>query len=76
MEQKFKIYTTKTITKPDGLTQEITNENGSFTREELVKAMENAIQQRDRMQELVDISSRKINLVDEAISKNLDYIIL
>ena len=76
MEQKFKIYTIKTVTKPDGLTQEITNEIGSFTREELVKAMETAIKQRDRMQELVDISSRKINLVDEAIAKNLDYIIL
>lgn len=76
MEQKFKIYTKKTIMNPDGTSQEIMNEIGSFTKDELVKAMDNAIVQRDRMQELVDISSRKVNLVDEAITNNLDYIIL
>ena len=76
MEQKFKIYTKKTIMNPDGTSQEIMNEIGSFTKDELVKARDNAIQQRDRMQELVDVSSRKVNLVDEAITNNLDYIIL
>lgn len=76
MEQKFKIYTKKTIMNPDGTSQEIMNEIGSFTKDELVKARDNAIQQRDRMQELVDVSSRKVNLVDEAITNNLEYIIL
>lgn len=76
METKFKIYTKKTIVNPDGTTQEITKEIGSFTRDELVKAQEMSIQQRDRMQELVDISTRKVILVDEAITNNLDYIFL
>lgn len=76
MEQKFKVYTVKTVTKQDGTTQEITNEVGNFTREELVKAKDNAIVQRDRMQELVNIATRKVELVDEAILNNLDYIVL
>lgn len=76
METKFKVYSKKTITNPDGTTQELTNQIGEFTRDELVKARDNAIVQRDRMQELVDISTRKVNLIDDAIINNLDYIIL
>ena len=37
METKFKIYTQKTITNQDGTTQNILNQVGSATREELVK---------------------------------------
>ena len=58
METKFKIYTQKTITNVDGTTQNILNQIGSATREELVKARDNAIVQLNRMQELVNISSR------------------
>ena len=74
METKFKIYTQKTITNVDGTTQNVLNQIGSATREELVKARDNAIVQLNRMQELVNISSRKVELVDNAGDN--DYIIL
>ena len=45
METKFKIYTQKTITNQDGTTQNVLIQLGSATREELVKACDNAINQ-------------------------------
>lgn len=76
METKFKIYTKKTIKDSNGIEQEITSQVATLTREDAVKALNMSIQQRDRMQELVDGSTRKLDLIDIAITNNLDSIIL
>lgn len=75
METKFKIYTKKTIIV-DGASQEITSLVSTLTREDVVKALNESTQQRNRMQELVDISTRKLELIDIAITNNSDNIIL
>ena len=76
METKFKIYTQKTITNQDGTTQNILNQVGSATREELVKACNNAINQLIRAQEIVTIAAQKVEAVDAAIlAEQTDIII-
>ena len=75
METKFKVYTKKTQLV-NGVETELTQLVGTHTRDELVKARDASIQQRDRMQELVDISTRKVELVDEAILNGSDSIVL
>lgn len=75
METNFKVYTKKTQLV-NGVETELTQLVGTYTRDELVKARDASIQQRDRMQELVDISTRKVELVDEAILNGSDSIIL
>ena len=40
------------------------------------KSLAASVQQRDRMQELVDGSTRKLALIDEAILAGVDYIVL
>jgi hypothetical protein len=74
MEKKFKIYREVVINNPDGTTKILTNEIGSTTLEQLQKDLQVSIQQRDRMQELVDLTNREIELVNTA-GEN-DYIIL
>ena len=74
METAYKIYTQKEITNPDGTKQNVLNQIGSATREELVKARDNVIVQRNRMEELVTIATRKVELVD--LAGENDYIIL
>jgi hypothetical protein len=76
METKFKIYAKKTIKDANGIEQEITSQVATLTREDVVKALNVSIQQRDRMRELVDISNRKLELIDIAIANNSDSIIL
>ena len=75
METKFKIYSKKTTTV-DGVSQEITTQVANLTREDVVKALAMSVQQRDRMQELVDGSTRKLALIDDAIANGSDSIIL
>jgi|GEM_PF-4803285 predicted metalloprotease with PDZ domain len=75
METKFKIYTKKTITV-NGIEQELTSLISELTREEVNKALQVSIQQRDRMQQLVDLNTRKLQLIDEAIANNKDSIVL
>jgi hypothetical protein len=74
MEKKFKIYREVIINNSDGTTRILTNEIGSTTLEQLQKDLQVSIQQRDRMQELVDLTNREIELVNSA-GEN-DYIIL
>jgi hypothetical protein len=74
MEKKFKIYREVVINNPDGTTKILTNEIGSTTLEQLQKDLEVSIQQRDRMQELVDLTNKEIELINSA-GEN-DYIIL
>lgn len=75
METKFKIYSKKTITV-DGVSQEVTTQVANLTREDVVKALDMSIRQRDRMQELVDGSTRKLALIDDAIANGSDSVIL
>jgi hypothetical protein len=74
MEKKFKIYKETIISNSDGKTKILTNEIGSTTLEQLQKDLEVSIQQRDRMQELVDLTNKEIELINNA-GEN-DYIIL
>ena len=76
METEFKIYTKKTINDANGVEQEITSQVATLTREDVVKALNVSIQQRDRMQELVESSTRKLALIDEAIINGSDSIVL
>jgi hypothetical protein len=74
MEKKFKIYREVVINNSDGTTKILTNEIGSTTLEQLQKDLQVSIQQRDRMQELVDLTNKEIELVNTA-GEN-DYIII
>ena len=75
METKFKIYSKKTITV-DGVSLEIITQVANLTRDDVVKALAMSVQQRDWMQELVDGSTRKLALIDEAIAYGSDSVVL
>ena len=74
METVYKIYKETIITNTDGTSKTLTSEVGSSTLEQLQIDLEVCVQQRDRMQELVDLVNRKIELVNTAGDN--DFIIL
>ena len=74
METVYKIYKETIITNTDGTSKTLTSEVGSSTLEQLQIDLGVCIQQRDRMQELVDLVNRKIELVNTAGDN--DFIIL
>ena len=73
MEKTFRILKNK-IYLQNGEQITIQDEIGKTTLEQLQKDLEMCIQQRDRMQELVDMVNHKIELCNNA-GEN-DYIIL
>lgn len=75
METKFNIYR-KSAVAIGGNSQELTTLIGSLTRDEVVKSLDMSVRQRDRMQELVDATTRKLELIDAAIINNEDSIVL
>ena len=76
METKFKILKSQEVKLQDGTTQQVLNQVGIISREDAVKAKEVAEQQAVKTQELLAIATRKLALIDESITNNLDYIVL
>lgn len=76
METKFKILKSKEVTLQDGTVQHITDQVGTISREDAAKAKEVAEQQFTITQELLALATRKLELIDIAITNNSDSIIL
>ena len=70
-EKTFTIYKEITITNPDGTLKTFTNDLGSTTLEKLQEDLIVATQQRDRMQELVDLDNKKIELANTSDINNI-----